>query len=51
MQYGFWAIGEPLLGLAILVITVSALLLGPWYSIYRVRKKRAEKYRSREVVI
>jgi len=41
MQDAFWAIGMPLL----FVIVVGALLLGPWFSIYRVRKEHAKKYR------
>jgi hypothetical protein len=51
MQHGFWAIGEPLLEFVILVGAITALLLGPWFSIYQVRKERAKKCRSREGVI
>ena len=47
MQDAFWTIGALLL----FVIVSGALLLGPWFSIHRVRKERGKKYKSREGVI
>jgi hypothetical protein len=50
MQHGFWATGEPLLEFVILVGAVTALLLGPWFSIYQVQRN-APRNTGREGVI
>jgi len=47
MQDAFWAIGV----LSLFVIVTVALLLGPWFSIHRVRKERGKKYKSREDLV
>jgi preprotein translocase subunit YajC len=40
MQEAFWTIGVLLL----FAIVAVVLLLGPWFSIHRVRKKRSKKH-------